>query len=94
MAIETALIIEDEPHVQKFLVESLKQKNYSVTIAKNKESGICSIRDKHFDLILCDITITATLGTDVLKAAKQKDPDTRHPSHDLTVPAKASSSRR
>lgn len=76
MAIETALIIEDEPHVQKFLVESLKQKNCSVTIAKNKESGICSIRDKHFDLILCDITITATLGTDVLKAAKQKDPDT------------------
>jgi len=76
MAIETALIIEDEPHVQKFLVESLKQKNCSVTIAKNKESGICSIRDKHFDLILCDMTITATLGTDVLKAAKQKDPDT------------------
>ncbi|MGE3535789.1 MAG: sigma-54-dependent transcriptional regulator, partial [Parachlamydiales bacterium] len=75
MAIETALIIADEAHVQKYLQESLKHKNCSVAIAEDQESGIARIREGHFDLILCDNNISASLGTDILKTAKQKDPD-------------------
>jgi len=75
MAIETALIIADEAHVQKYLQESLKHKNCSVAIAEDQESAIARIREGHFDLILCDNNISASLGTDILKTAKQKDPD-------------------
>ncbi len=75
MAIETVLIIEDEPHIQKCLVESLKRKNYHVTIAKNKESGMSAILKTPFDLVICDISICSAFGADILKLAKQKDPD-------------------
>ncbi len=71
MPIGTALIVEDEPQVCQLLAEALKRKNCAVTIADNAQMGIAMLKSQHFDLILSDISMP-----DILKAAKEKDPET------------------
>lgn len=76
MAIETALIVANEKNIQTILQESLARKNCAVLIADNKTQAFQLAQQKQVDLILCDLTLSPTLGIELLKTAKQKDPDT------------------
>ncbi|ARN77914.1 response regulator [Nonlabens spongiae] len=72
------LIIEDESAIRRVLVKILAEesKNYNVSEAEDGLSGIEMIKEKDYDLVLCDIKMPKMDGVEVLEAIKKIKPDT------------------
>lgn len=62
--------------MRELLDVMLSQEGYGVSLANNGKQALKIIKKKSFDLILCDIRLGDLTGLDILRAAKQKDPDT------------------
>ncbi len=70
------LIVDDEVNQRELLAEFLLKKKYNVETAPNG-SEACKIIDKNpIDLILCDYKMPDMTGLEVLKYAKNKNPET------------------
>jgi len=72
------LIIEDEASIRRVLVKILTEENdtYEVTEAEDGLEGIELIKDKDFDLVLCDIKMPKMDGVEVLESIKKIKPET------------------
>lgn len=72
------LIIEDESAIRRVLVKILAEesKNYNVSEAEDGLSGMEMIKDKDYDLVLCDIKMPKMDGVEVLEAVKKIKPET------------------
>ncbi|MCX5776694.1 MAG: response regulator [Candidatus Firestonebacteria bacterium] len=71
------LIAEDDQGIRGLLEQGLESKNYNITTAANGQEAIGKIKKETFDLILCDIKMPGVGGIEVLKEAKNRNPDTR-----------------
>ena len=70
------LVVDDELSMRELLDVMLTQEGYGISLANNGKQALKIIEKKSFDMILCDIRLGDLTGLDILRAAKQKDPDT------------------
>jgi len=70
------LVVDDELSMREFLEVLLERDGYQVSSAENGRSAISLLETMDFDLLLCDIRLGDITGLEVLRAAKQKNPNT------------------
>ena len=66
------LIVEDDPEMQEFYKDMLKDERFVVTLASNAEDGLKKTKEKKYDLIILDILMDGMTG-DRLFALLRKD---------------------
>jgi two-component system, NtrC family, nitrogen regulation response regulator NtrX len=69
------LIIDDEKAIRKTLGEILSYEGYQIEDAENGEEGLKKIREKSYDVILCDIKMPKLDGMEFLEKAREINPD-------------------
>ncbi len=70
------LIVDDEESMVEFLEILLVRAKYKVTCAKSGKKAVSLLKQKKFDLLLCDIRLGDMTGLDVLKFSKEHAPET------------------
>ncbi|MGB5371217.1 MAG: sigma-54 dependent transcriptional regulator [Flavobacteriaceae bacterium] len=71
------LVIEDEAAIRRVLMKILSEENenYAVEEAEDGQKGLEAIKNKDFDLVLCDIKMPKMDGVEVLEAARKFKPE-------------------
>lgn len=75
MSINKILIADDEPTMRGFLKTTLLRNGFEVEVAENGLVAIELLRKNHFDLVITDMKMPYKTGSDVLKFAKELDPN-------------------
>ena len=70
-----ALVVDDEKNVSDLLKLQLDDVGYSVDVANDGAVGINKIQSKRYDVILLDLKMPRINGLEVLKFAKENQPD-------------------
>src|ERR1700730_5632951 len=70
------LIIDDEKAIRKTLSEILSYEGYKLDEAGDGEEGLKKVKEKEYDVILCDIKMPKIDGIEFLEKAKEANPDT------------------
>ena len=70
------LIVDDEPLMRLSMVDALEAVGYDVQAAASGTEGIEAIRSREFDLVITDLRLPGVDGLSVLKATKEKAPQT------------------
>jgi len=90
---ETILIVEDDPHVLLSYQEILKPSGYEVVTVDSGEAAERILRTSSIDVVITDRKMPKTGGIEVLRIAKQVDPEiiviliTAYPTVDTAVEA-------
>ncbi|MDO8557990.1 MAG: response regulator [bacterium] len=71
------LVVEDEPSLQKAMVDVLNINGFQAIGASNGEQGLALTKSEKPDLVLLDIILPKMNGFDVLKAIKGEE-ETKH----------------
>jgi two-component system response regulator HydG len=71
----TILIVDDEKKITTLLGAELCDEGHDVTTASDGDEAIRILRAKRFDIVLTDLRLGRTDGTQVLRAAKEIDPE-------------------
>jgi DNA-binding NtrC family response regulator len=69
------LIVDDEKKITTLLEGELSDEGYEVTTATDGDDAIRILRAKRFDVVLTDLRLGRTDGVQVLRAAKEIDPE-------------------
>ena len=69
------LVIDDDPIVRGFIVNSLEERGYKVREAVDGRSGLESFRQERPDVIVLDFLMPGLSGADVAKAVRKERPD-------------------
>ena len=69
------LVVDDELSMREFLEVMLSRQGYRITTAENGTAALKCLEGEPHDLLLCDIRLGDMTGLEVLKAAKEKNPD-------------------
>lgn len=70
------LIVDDEPYIIKSLLRQLRQEGYKLLSAETGGQALSILDQTLIDVILLDIKLPDLNGLDVLRRAKQIDPET------------------
>ncbi len=70
------LVVDDEPLMRDFLIETLQRRKHLVDSAGNGAQAIAKVRGEAFDLVITDIRMPEASGLEVLEAVKKANPDT------------------
>jgi DNA-binding NtrC family response regulator len=66
------LVVDDERSLREFLSILLEQEGYEVTTADTVASGIETVLDGNFDLVMCDLKLPDGSGLEVLGEARKQ----------------------
>lgn len=69
------LIIDDEKAIRKALTEILSSEGYKTEEATDGEEGLKKLKEKSFDVVLCDIKMPRIDGIEFLQKAGEINPD-------------------
>jgi len=69
------LIVDDERSMRELLEYMLSKEGYQIDLAENGRKAVEKIQASEYDLVLTDIKLGDLTGLDVLRAAKQKNPN-------------------
>ena len=69
------LIVDDEPSVVEVFHEFLASHGYSLSLAASGEEAVRMIPDLRPEMILTDLNLPGLSGLDVMRAAKEVDPE-------------------
>jgi two-component system response regulator PilR (NtrC family) len=70
------LVVDDERSMRELLSITLRQAGYAVTLAEDGAAAIERIHQEPFDLVVTDLRMQETDGMDVLRAVRERAPDT------------------
>jgi type II secretory ATPase GspE/PulE/Tfp pilus assembly ATPase PilB-like protein/DNA-binding NarL/FixJ family response regulator len=70
------LLIDDEPGVTKALTRVFRQENYDVVSAASGEEGLQRLAEATTHVVICDYMMPGMNGAYVLRAVKERSPDT------------------
>jgi two-component system response regulator PilR (NtrC family) len=70
------LVVDDEKNIRETLRIFLKGEGYAVTLAEDGQSGLRTLKNDIFDLIITDLKMPKISGFDLLKAIKEDSPET------------------
>lgn len=70
------LLVDDDLLILKSVGADLKSRGFEVTTAENGHSAVEALEGHHFDLVITDLVMDEIDGIGVLKAAKERDPET------------------
>ncbi|MCK4462299.1 MAG: response regulator [candidate division Zixibacteria bacterium] len=71
---KSILIVDDEEIIREFLLEVLGE-DYRISVACDGDEAIAKIKERRFDLIITDLKMPRVSGEEVVKFARQVDPD-------------------
>ena len=69
------LIIDDEKAIRKTLSEILSYEGYKIDEAGDGEEGLKKVKEKEYDVILCDIKMPKLDGIEFLEKTRETHPD-------------------
>ncbi len=75
MSIHKILVADDDELLRTFLKNALSRKNFEVQLAKNGQEALQLLQNQDFDLLITDLKMPELNGLELLKSAKQADPD-------------------
>ncbi len=67
----SALVIDDEPQIQRLLTITLEANGYQVTAAGNGQDGLAAAAQRRHDVILLDLGLPDVSGLSVLKQIRE-----------------------
>ena len=70
-------IADDEVYICEFLKKILKRRGYAVTIASEGEEAKDILKHRTFDLIFIDHEIPGTTDFELIKVARQMNPEAK-----------------
>src|SRR5438876_1726180 len=73
---ERVLVVEDDPGMLEACVEILRRAGHEVTRAASGEAACGLLRRTPTDVVVVDLRMPDRDGLDVLREAKERDPDT------------------
>ncbi len=69
------LVVDDDLNVLEFLDEMLAKEGYKVSCADDGAKAVAMLKKRPYDLLLCDIRMAKLSGLEVLKRAKEIQPN-------------------
>jgi two-component system, NtrC family, nitrogen regulation response regulator NtrX len=69
------LIVDDEKAIRKTLTEILSYEGYKIDDAENGEEALKKIKEKSYDVVLCDIKMPKMDGIEFLEKSREISPD-------------------
>jgi len=76
MEFKRILVVDDEPLMRDFLVETLKRKKYLVEAVGNGSQAMEKVKTEYYDLVVTDIRMPEVSGMEVLEEVKKINPET------------------
>jgi len=70
------LLAEDEPLARRTLTRALENAGYEVVVLENGTDAVARLREEPFDVVITDLVMEGLDGVQVLRQAKEVDPDT------------------
>lgn len=68
------LLLEDDPFFGSFLQEFLLKKGFHVQLLNDGEAGLCTLSQKDFDIVICDIILPGLPGIDLYLSVRDTKP--------------------
>ncbi|MBS4063856.1 MAG: sigma-54-dependent Fis family transcriptional regulator [Chitinophagaceae bacterium] len=69
------LIVDDEKAIRKTLSEILSYEGYKIEDAENGEDALKKLKEKNYDVVLCDIKMPKVDGLEFLEKSREINPD-------------------
>ncbi len=76
MGAETILVVDDDEDILELIERHLSNRGYEVLTAYDGEQAISLLDKLKFDLIITDLKMPKFDGMEVMRRAKEKDPNT------------------
>ncbi len=76
MSRDRILIVDDDPHIRKMMVATLRRDGYELEEASHGGFALDAMRDGRADLVVLDLMMPGVSGWDVLRE-RASDPDLR-----------------
>lgn len=70
------LVVDDESHIRTALARILEKAGHQVAAAASGDEALALLHDRAFDVVVTDLKMVGTGGLDVLRALKQRQPET------------------
>ncbi len=70
------LVVDNDPAHAEVVQEALQRSGYRVTTAHSGRQAVELLEKRHFDVVITDLVMNDLDGMEVLKKAKELDPDT------------------
>jgi len=74
--ITNILVVDDEASIRTLLSRILEKDGHQCTAVSDVKEARTSMKETHFDLLLCDIKMPGESGIDLIRSVKSKYPDT------------------
>src|SRR5262245_65684976 len=71
----TVLLVEDDPGIRRMVQDMLEATPWQVVEGSLGQAALEDVRQKSYDLLLCDLVMPAVDGISVIEAARQHRPD-------------------
>jgi signal transduction histidine kinase/CheY-like chemotaxis protein len=69
------LVVEDDPHIRQFMVESLEILGYQVAHAEDAQTALDRIKSMEPDLLITDFLMPSMTGAELVQHARRKYPE-------------------
>lgn len=70
-----ALVVDDDPGINRLLQARLQARGYQVTSAADGEEALAQLQQCHVDIIFLDVSLPGMSGLDVLGIIREQDQD-------------------
>ena len=73
----TVLLVEDSEEVRETTIEFINEVGYDVVAVETAEAALDALAERRFDVVFTDVSLPGISGIELLKRARQADPQQR-----------------